>query len=140
MKRISLALLLSTLLFGMPAVALQPPLTPHMQGNVSYISGGVGDDEREALQAMQADYNLSLLFSVQGSGEYISDVTVNIKDANGVALLETVSDGPMLFVKLRPGRYSISADRDGHVMHEKINLKGKKLTALSFAWPVEKGD
>jgi hypothetical protein len=81
-----------------------------------------------------------LLFSVQGSGEYISDVKVSIKDFNGVVLLETIADGPMLYVKLRPGRYSLSADRDGHVIDKKVSLKGKKLTALALAWPVEKGD
>jgi len=140
MKRLYLVIMLSTVLLGLPAAAQQTPLTPHMQGNISYISGGVGSDEREALQAMRADYNLSLLFSVQGSGEYVSDVKVSIKDAKGAVLLETASDGPMLYVKLRPGRYSIAADRDGRVLAKKVSLSAKKLTALSLAWPAEGSD
>jgi hypothetical protein len=83
---------------------------------------------------------LSLLFTVKGSGEYISDAKVCIKDARGTVRLETVADGPMLYAKLKPGRYSISVDRDGHVMENKVTLSGKKLTALAFAWPAEAGD
>jgi hypothetical protein len=46
----------------------------------------------------------------------------------------------MLYAKLKPGRYSIFADRDGHVMENKVTLTGKKLTTLAFAWPAEAGD
>jgi hypothetical protein len=140
MKRIHLALILPCVLLGVPAIAQQTTIMPQIQGEVAYVSGGVGGDEREAMKAMRADYNLSLLFSVKGSGEYISDAKVCIKDASGAVRLETVSDGPMLYAKLKPGRYSISADRDGHVMENKVTLSGKKLTALSFAWPAEEGD
>jgi len=140
MKRIPLALILPCMLLGLPAMAQQTSIVPQTQGEVAYVSGGVGGDEREAMKAMRADYNLSLLFTVKGSGEYISDAKVCIKDAGGVVRLETVSDGPMLYAKLKPGRYSISADRDGHVLENKVALSGKKLTALSFAWPAEAGD
>lgn len=140
MKKLHLVLILPCLLIGLPAIAQETSLLPQTQGDVSYVSGGVGDDERNAMKAMRADYNLNLLFKVKGSGEYVSDVKVTIKDAKGAVRLETVADGPWLYVKLRPGSYSLSADRDGHVIDKKLKLSGRKLTYLEIAWPAESGD
>ena len=110
-------------------------IKPQTQGEVSFVSGGVGGDERSAMQAIRADYNLSLLFSVQGSGEYLSDVKVSITDAKGNTLLETVSDGPMLLASLKPGHYNVSAELDGQVAHKKAMVGNKQRTSLSFIWP-----
>jgi hypothetical protein len=118
MMRLHLVLIISSLLFSFPAVAEQSLIKPQTQGEVTFVSGGVGGDERIAMQAIRADYNLSLLFSVQGTGEYITDVKVRITDASGNTLLETVSDGPMLFAKLKPSRYIVSVERDGQVIHK----------------------
>ena len=89
---------------------------------------------------MRADYNLSLLFSVKGTGEYVSDVKVRITDSSGNTFLETVSDGPMLFAKLKPGRYIVTVDRDGQVIHKTVTVGGKPRASLSFTWAQEKGD
>ena len=51
---------------------------------IRYLSGGVGDSERTELDAMSHQYNLRLLFAMQGSGEYLSAVRVNILDARSV--------------------------------------------------------
>ncbi len=139
MKRLHLALILPCVLIGFPAIAQQAPLTPQTQGEVTYVSGGVGEDERDAMKAMRGDYDLSLLFAVKGSGEYVSDVNVKIKDAKGAVCLDTVADGPMLYAKLKPGHYSISAERDGHVMNKKVTVSGK-LSTVEFAWTPESGD
>ncbi|MGD0961516.1 MAG: carboxypeptidase-like regulatory domain-containing protein, partial [Methylomonas sp.] len=82
-------------------------------------------------------YNLRLLFSMKGTGEYLSDVKVRIEDAKGAVYLETVSDGPMLFVKLKPGRYNVTADQNGYEMNKKASIAANKATSLSFAWPKE---
>ena len=140
MKRIHITLILSCVFIGLPAFAQQSSITPQVQGDVSFVSGGVGGEEREEMKAMRADYNLSLLFKIQGSGEYISDVKVTIRDVSGVVRLETVSDGPWLYVRLRSGSYNISANRDGHVIDKKITLSEKKLASLEFAWPSTVGD
>ena len=89
---------------------------------------------------MRDDYNLTLLFSVKGTGEYVSDVKVSIADSSGNAVLESVSDGPMLFAKFKPGRYIVTVDRDGQVIHKVAIVSGRKGVSLSFAWPQEQGD
>jgi hypothetical protein len=134
MKRLPLALFLSCVLLSFAALAEPSPLKPQTQGEVAFVSGGVGDDEQSAMQAMRADYNLSLLFSLKGTGEYVSEVTVRITDASGKACLETVSYGPMLLAQIKPGRYIVSVDLGGQAIHRSVTVRGKKRTALSFAW------
>lgn len=141
MKRLHLALILPCVLFSIPGVAEEQSLIePQTQGEVSFVSGGVGGDEREAMQAIRANYNLNLLFSVKGSGEYLSDVKVRITDIKDNTLLDTVSDGPKLFAKLKPGHYVITVDSDGQVLHKMATVDDKRTTTLSFAWPAEQGN
>lgn len=134
MKKLRLAFTLTCILFSFQAFA-EPILKPQTQGDVTFISGGVGADERNELQAIRADYNLSLLFSVQGTGEYLSEVKVSITDSKGNTFLETVSDGPMLLAKLKPGRYNVTAELEGQIAQKKANVIGNKRTSLSFIWP-----
>jgi hypothetical protein len=134
MKRLQLSLVLSCILFSFQ-VAADSVLKPQTQGEVTFVSGGVGGDERNAMQALRADYNLSLLFSVQGSGEYLSEVKVSITDKNGNTFLDTVSDGPMLLASLKPGHYTVTAEVDGQVAHKKATVVANKRTSLSFIWP-----
>lgn len=140
MKRLHLVLILSNMLFCFPAFAEQSLISPQTQGEVTFVSGGVGGDEQSAMKAMRPDYNLHLLFSVKGTGEYISDVTVRITDSRGNNLLESVSDGPMLFARLKPGRYVVTVDRDGQVIHKTAKVGSTQRTSLSFTWPQEQGD
>jgi len=135
MKKIHFALILAGILFGFSAVAEQSLIKQQSQGEVVFVSGGVGEDEQHAMQAMRGDYNLNLLFSIQGSGEYLSDVKVQVADSTGNTVLESVSDGPMLFAKLKPGRYAITVDREGRVVHKKATISGTKRTSLIFTWP-----
>lgn len=134
MKKLYLALALPYLLFSFSALAEQSEMQPQSQGDVTFVSGGVGGDEQNALRAMQSDYNLNLLFSVQGTGEYLSDVQVTITDTKGNVFLETVADGPKLFANLKPGRYIVMANQDGRVVRKTATV-GNHRTSLSFTWP-----
>ena len=123
-------LMLSFLVF-----AEETLLVTQTQGDISFISGGVGGDERDAMQAISKNYNLNLLFSLDGSGEYLSDVQVRIKDTAGNSLLDTVADGPMFFAKLKPGRYDLNVEQSGHSIEKTIVIDGKQRSRLSLSWP-----
>lgn len=140
MKPINWVLILPAILFSLPALAEELPIQVQTQGEVTFISGGVGVDEQNAMQAVRGEYNLSLLFSVAGTGEYLSDVRVHITDLGGNTYLETVSDGPKLFAKLKPGRYKITVDQDGRALHKTATIGSKQRTTLSFTWPKNQGD
>lgn len=140
MKRLNVMLIIAGLLFSLTAAAEQSVLKPQTQGDVTFVSGGIGTDEQNEMQAVRADYNLNLLFSVKGTGEYVSDVKIVITDSSGDIVLDTVADGPMLFALLKPGRYTISVYRDGQLLSKKITVGSKKRTSLTLSWPQETGD
>jgi hypothetical protein len=129
-----------TLLFFTHAYGGTTGITPQTQGDVTFVSGGIGEDEHKALRAIQNQYNLHLTFAVKGSGEYVSGAKVKIEDAKGHVFLDTTTNGPTLLVQLKPGHYKVSADRDGHVIAEEVATPTKHGTAVVFHFPVEKGD
>ena len=134
MKPLYLALILPCVLLSLPSLAEESAIQPQTQGEVTFVTGGVGIDERNELDATRANYNLSLQFSVQGKGNYLSDVKVRITDLRGNVFLETVSDGPKLFAKLPSGRYIVTVDLNGETHHKTVSIGGKKNTSLSFTW------
>ncbi len=73
---------------------------------IDLVSGGVGEAEREFLNEIGKDYALKLIFSNE-KGEYLSDVKVKMYDEKGKQLLETVSDGPWVFIDLPSGNYRL---------------------------------
>lgn len=133
MKKSSLVLILSCVLFSFPALAEQSGIQPQTQGEVTFVSGGVGGEEQNAMRAIQSNYNLNLLFSVQGTGEYLSDVKVTITDTRGNVFLETVAEGPKLFANLKAGRYIVTAEQNGRVQHKTATVSNRR-TSLSFTW------
>ena len=134
MKRIYLTLVFICCLFNNPAVAEESGLKAQTQGEVAYVSGGIGSDEQNALQTVRAEYNLSLLFSVRGTGEYLSDIKVSITDSRGNTVLDTLSEGPMLLAKLKPGRYTVIADLEGQTAKRTAVVGNKRRTSISFIW------
>jgi hypothetical protein len=135
MKNLHLVLILPCILFSLPTLAQEPAIQPQTQGEVTFVSGGVGIQELAELQAMRADYNLSLLFS-ERNGDYLSDVKVRITDTRGNTFLETVSNGPKLFVKLPSGRYTVIAELDGKRFDKTVTVStNNHQPAVSFVWP-----
>jgi len=100
-------------------------LKTRREGSIAFMSGGVGEREREILKEMGRDYSLKLIF-LNKKGEYLSDVIVKILDWNGKTILTTVSNGPWLFIDLPTGVYDLEA-----------SLKGDRKRLFDI--PVERG-
>jgi hypothetical protein len=83
------------------------------QDNVSWMSGGIGDEARDKMRLSRSAYNVHLVFSRRGDGAYLADIPVSITRNNGEEILSGVSEGPLLYLKLPPGSYRISAQIDG---------------------------
>jgi len=134
MKQFYLILIFTCSLFNNLAFGEESLLKAQTQGDVVFVSGGIGSDEQNALQTVRADYNLSLLFSVRGTGEYLSDIKVSITDSRGNMILETISEGPMLLAQLKPGRYTVIADLEGQTAQRTAVVGNKRRTSISFIW------
>lgn len=78
------------------------------QNGITYVSGGIGEDEVAAMKKMAAQYSLRVIVAGQ-SGEYLSDVDVTIASAAGKQVFSARTDGPILLVRLPAGRYRVSA-------------------------------
>lgn len=102
-----------------PAIAAAQPKE---QNGVTYINGGVGTDEQNAMKALKADYNLRLTFATKQTGAYRSDVQLDIADAKGAGVLSVANTGPMFFAKLPPGTYKISAAAEGKTFKRTLKV------------------
>jgi len=111
---------------------------------IPFTSGGIGINEREALQAAAGTYNLRLMFSEAGSHALLADIQVRIFTPAGKMLLDVRSEGPLLFVRLPPGHYRIEADRNNqlnadngrkHRMEKRISLSRMATHSIAFQWP-----
>lgn len=75
-------------------------------GAVAYFSGGVGSDERARMEQMAAGFNLRVEMAAP-AGNYQGGGHVVIRDAARKTVLDTTTDGPLLYVKLPPGHYTV---------------------------------
>ncbi|MCC6534713.1 MAG: hypothetical protein IT531_19375 [Burkholderiales bacterium] len=106
-----------------------------VRGDISILHGGIGEEDRAAMQRAGAEYNLQLTFAAAGNGAYLADVAVTIRAAAGSVVLDTVASGPWLYARLPAGQYTVSATANGQVQSRRIDLKGtaKRDWVLRFA-------
>ena len=134
--RIAPKIFVAALSFGLAGAAFAVGDLPPQQtsGSVSYVTGGVGLDESDAIKAAEKDFSLSLLFAQTKRGEYLCDVKVSIKDKAGKTVLEAMADGPMLIARLPAGAYKISAEHEGVVLLRTVTINAKGVTRAAFVW------
>ncbi len=121
------------------AGALAQSLAPreHTRGAVSYLSGGIGSDEAQAMRDAAADYPLTLELAAAGGGprdEYISDARVRIRDSQGSEVLETRTDGPFLLVRLPAGTYDVDVEWSGARKHKTVDV-GERRQYVMLEFP-----
>lgn len=109
-----------------------PAIKERTQGEVKYLVGGVGLEEREYMTSLSGNYNLKLVFAV-ASREYLAEVKVVILDPKGKTHVTTTADGPWMMVKLPQGSYLVQATAGGHTLVQKCNI-GKGMQVLNFHW------
>jgi hypothetical protein len=102
---------------------------------VKYMSGGVGINERAAMDRMDKDYNLKVVFA-EPSGPYLANVNVEILNASGKELVETTDTGPWFFARLPDGKYRVVATFNGKKQAREVEI-GKSLPAATKTQPVK---
>ena len=114
-----------------PAAAAQ-----ETAGNVSFISGGVGEDEAAAMKSAAAGYPLELQFVQKATprDEFLADVKVRITDRARNVVLDAIASGPFLLAKLPAGTYQIEADHVGVVKRQTVDIRPGKHQRSVFVW------
>lgn len=119
---------------------MEQRVQPQTQGNVSYMCGGVGQNEAEYMKQAARDYDVMLTFASR-SGAYLADVDVSIANARGETVLETRCEGPIMLVSLpRAGTYRVHAETAGHDVRQTIRSSGKGQRSYVFRWPEQAED
>ena len=102
------------------------------QNGIAYLSGGIGEDEAKAIQ-QTTGYNLHMTFSIGVEGKYIPDVDLIIQSAQGPVL--TLSQaGPLVYVQLPPGKYTVVAMRNGETKRDTTDVASAGAKNLVFNW------
>jgi hypothetical protein len=117
--------------------ALSSALPPeHTQGGVTYVSGGIGQEQLQAFEAAAAQYPLALEFAIKHTPrtEYTANVHVVITDTQGTPVLDAYSDGPFFLAKLPEGRYTVTAERHQQTLTRTVHVTNHKPTHVMFLW------
>lgn len=135
-------LFVGAVLLGLPGLRAQELPPVQVVNGVSYLSGGIGLDESTAIKAESAKWPLTLLFAARGPrGEvYVANVQVRILDVRGAVLLDVVSEGPYLLVRLSPGSYTVEATRAGKTQRRTVQLPPGKPVKAGWSWPETEGE
>ena len=130
---LSFALAFASSMTPVSALAADDAPQIRQEGNVAYVSGGVSEEDRAALEPMVRDFNLKLVFALR-NGEYLSDTAVMVTSARGQLLLDTKSNGPWFFAKLPSGQYTVTATANGQVQRKTVSLGNRGLKTLDYRW------
>ncbi|SPA44365.1 hypothetical protein [Cupriavidus taiwanensis] len=102
------------------ARAAADDLVIRTMGPVSYVCGGVAEDERHALSAREKDFNIGVLFTQGTAGEFLSDVAVKlVRDEQEVASFNAA--GPRCLIRAPEGSYNIEASYKGQAKSIKVS-------------------
>jgi hypothetical protein len=107
---------------------LAPVLTEAQMART--MSSGVGEEERQA----QAGYTVRFEFA-EVTGPYMANVKVEVYDAKGGKVVDTLSEGPWLFANLSPGTYRVVATApSGAKQGARFTVDGGGQQVIRLAW------
>ncbi|PMS17439.1 hypothetical protein C0Z18_20340 [Trinickia dabaoshanensis] len=102
-------------------------------GDISYVSGGVGTDESAALKSAARQWPLAMRFTGPGA-DYLADVHVRIVGAHDTDVLKADARGPYMLVKLPPGRYTVHARYKDDDQTRQVTVASKPGARADFHW------
>ena len=109
--RIWCAIGAATAALGM-AVSAHADMRTSTAGPFTYVCGGVAADEQAEMRSEASQYDMGLLFTQGGRGEYLSDVNVKLV-RNGQQVAEFTSTGPRCLIKGPRASYQVVATYEG---------------------------
>jgi hypothetical protein len=97
--------------------------------DISYITGGIGDEEMAEIDAQAHNFNARILL-IAAQGEYMSEVAIRFLDKNNAEILRVDSVGPFFYVNLPNGTYTVeAASTSGAIQKAKLVVPAKNQTA-----------
>jgi hypothetical protein len=103
-------------------------------GDAIYANGGIGQEEADEMRAKAGNYNLRLYMSEGKHGHSITGTQVTITDKKGNTVLDLPSGGPMVFVHVENGSYTINANYSGTTITRKVVVANRRGTNVHLSW------
>jgi hypothetical protein len=102
----------------------QIPGTQYSQG-ISYISGGVGEEEAQAIlsEAKQWPLLLELSQLENGRGVWIFGAKIKIYSPQNQLIFDAQSDGPYMLINLAQGEFLLEASYQDVVQKRAVSIK-----------------
>ena len=111
------------------------------QGEYSFITGGLSDEEQAYLQEQSPKYPIQLIFRNQSQITQVKDVVLRVKNVSGDLMVETKTKGPFLY--LNPpasGRFTFEAELGGETISMTKDLIGRRYLRLVFDFNKDKAE
>lgn len=111
-----------------------------------WVCGGIGEEERETLAALEPQVNLKLMFVAGKRGAFVANVDVSLYDGASELLRFTmIAQGPICLIQAPVGRYRIAATYGELRLEQTVTLPEKKAKdpariVFSFPEPSSPGD
>lgn len=113
----------------------------HRQGEYTFITGGLTDDELAHLDAQAPKYPIQLIFRSAGKIDGVKDVKIRVIDIRGEPVVEAVAAGPYFFINPpASGRFTIEAELNQEKLSMTKDLVGRRYLHLVFEFNRGKSD
>jgi hypothetical protein len=119
---------------GAQTLSATPNIAAAPTAAIRYSAGGVGSDQRNAMQGLAASHNLLVKFA-EANGDYLVPDAVSVRKGNA-EVLSVTDAGPLLYVNLPNGIYTVAATYKGVVRSKSVSVAGSAPEVV-LTWPVQ---
>ncbi|HUU72752.1 MAG TPA: hypothetical protein VMW70_09005 [Burkholderiales bacterium] len=131
MKRIFLLLMMLLGALGsFPGAAAEIEI--HKQQGLRYVTGGGTPDTDKQMKGLASRFPIHLFFAAKGLEGRIEGVDVTVRDVSGTVILEAKSEGPVFFIDVGSGRYTIDAEYAGERQSQTKDLTGRRYLQMRY--------
>ena len=101
-------------------------------GNITYINGGIGERETDAIRNAKRDYKLHVV-NTGPKGAFIGETNTVIRDRAGNEVLNA-DGGPLFYANLPNGAYKMEVTAQGQTQSKSFTIASGKPTDVRFIW------
>ncbi len=121
------------LLVSLPLSAQTSEIKVQRQGEYTFISGGLTDEEITYMEGQAPKYPIQLMFRNKGLIDNVKDVLVRVRNVSGDVMIETLSKGPYVYINPpASGRFTIEAELNQEKFSMTKDLVGRRYLHLLF--------
>lgn len=101
---------------------------------VTYVTGGIGAEEMEEINAYKKQFKLYFVFSEGKAGRLVDDVNISIMNNSNEVLFNLKHAAPRLLLNLPTGKYQVQASYLGHQQRLVFEHNEEKPQRIIINW------